>query len=41
MHRSNILNGSYRDVGVGVVWGSPNKRGASAGTYTLDFGYRR
>ena len=40
-HRSNILNGAYRDVGVGVVWGSPNKRGASAGTYTLDFGYRR
>lgn len=41
MHRANILNGAYRDVGVGVVWGSPDKRGASAGTYTLDFGYRR
>lgn len=40
-HRSNILNGAYRDVGVGVLWGSPDKRGARAGTYTLDFGYRR
>jgi uncharacterized protein YkwD len=40
-HRSNILNGSFRDVGVGVRWGSPDKRGARAGTYTLDFGYRR
>jgi uncharacterized protein YkwD len=35
-HRSNILNGSFRDVGVGVRWGSPDKTGARAGTYTLD-----
>jgi len=40
-HRSNILNGAFRDVGVGVRWGSPDKTGARAGTYTLDFGYRR
>ena len=40
-HRANILDGSYTDVGVGVRWGSPEKRGKSAGTYTLDFGYRK
>lgn len=40
-HRANILNGSYRDVGVGVRWGSPDKSSKRAGTYTLDFGYRR
>ena len=39
-HRVNIL-GNYEHVGVGVRWGSPNKRGARAGTYTLDFGYKR
>lgn len=41
MHRANILNGSFRDVGAGVAWGAPGKHGARAGTYTLDFGYRR
>ena len=40
-HRANILDGSYTDVGVGVRWGSPDKRKKSAGTYTLDFGYRK
>lgn len=39
-HRANIL-GSYEHVGVGVRWGSPRHRGAKAGTYTLDFGYKR
>jgi uncharacterized protein YkwD len=39
-HRANIL-GSYEHVGVGVRWGSPSKRKARAGTYTLDFGYKR
>lgn len=39
-HRSNIL-GSFEHVGVGVRWGSPQRRGAKAGTYTLDFGYKR
>lgn len=39
-HRHNIL-GSYEDVGVGVRWGSPQRRHANAGTYTLDFGYKR
>lgn len=40
-HRANILNGSYEHVGVGVRWGSPQHRHSKAGTYTLDFGYRR
>jgi len=40
-HRANILNGAYEHAGVGVRWGSPKRRRANAGTYTLDFGYRR
>ena len=39
-HRVNIL-GSYEHIGVGVRWGSPQRRGSRAGTYTLDFGYKR
>ncbi|HEX4308235.1 MAG TPA: CAP domain-containing protein [Solirubrobacterales bacterium] len=39
-HRENILDPTYRDVGVGVARGFP--RGASMGsaTYTVDFGAR-
>ncbi|KAA0273189.1 MAG: CAP domain-containing protein [Acidobacteria bacterium] len=40
-HRANILRGSFQHAGVGVRWGSPTRRGANAGTYTLDFGYKR
>ena len=40
-HRANILTGSYEHAGVGVRWGSPTKRGSNAGTYTMDFGYKR
>jgi uncharacterized protein YkwD len=41
-HRSNILNGQYEHVGIGIVWGTPI-HGAARGsaTYTTDFGYRR
>ncbi len=39
-HRANIL-GNFDHIGVGVRWGSPDHRGAKAGTYTLDFGYKR
>ncbi len=39
-HRANIL-GSFEHVGVGVRWGSPLHHRSKAGTYTLDFGYRR
>lgn len=40
-HRANILNGSFRDLGVGVVWGAPGHEHFDAGIYTTDFGYRR
>lgn len=39
-HRANIL-GSFDHIGVGVRWGSPTKRSSNAGTYTLNFGYKR
>jgi uncharacterized protein YkwD len=41
-HRANILNGSFRDIGIGVATGAPVALGAAAGggTYTTDFGYR-
>ena len=39
-HRRNIL-GSYDHAGVGVKWGSPSKRRSHAGTYTIDFGFKR
>ena len=41
-HRANILNGRYRDIGIGIATGAPVAAGAAAGggTYTTDFGYR-
>jgi uncharacterized protein YkwD len=39
-HRRNILTGRYRQVGIGIAFGSPNGMGRSA-TYTTDFGARR
>jgi uncharacterized protein YkwD len=40
-HRANILTGSFREVGLGVVPGIPGKPGAPGGTYTTEFGLRR
>jgi len=41
-HRANILNGSYRHIGVAASSGTPTGGRASGGaTYTTDFGYRR
>ncbi len=38
-HRANILNGEYRDAGMGVAAGAPSSDGGMpAGTYTQDFG---
>lgn len=37
-HRESMLNGSLRDVGVGVAKGTPSSKGADGGLYTLDFG---
>jgi uncharacterized protein YkwD len=41
-HRANILNGTFRDIGIGIATGAPIPAGAAAGggTYTTDFGYR-
>lgn len=37
-HRANILNGSFRDIGIGFVEGSPFDKRAEGGIYTTDFG---
>jgi len=39
-HRANILDPSYRDVGVGVARGYPMGADAGSATYTVDFGAR-
>jgi len=40
-HRANILNRSFRHVGVGVANGAPeDDQGMPAATYTTDFGHR-
>jgi hypothetical protein len=37
-----MLSGTYRDVGIGVVKGSPNGGGGNnTAIYTVKFGYRR
>ena len=40
-HRANILQGGFREIGIGVANGAPDRRWTHrAGTYTTDFGYR-
>jgi uncharacterized protein YkwD len=41
-HRANILNGGFRDIGIGIATGAPvSHQGAAGGaTYTTDFGFR-
>ncbi len=39
-HRANILNPEFRDIGVGVVWGTFSNPHAAGGIYTTDFGRR-
>jgi uncharacterized protein YkwD len=41
-HRANILNGGFREIGIGVAVGTPMRVAASSGgaTYTTDFGRR-
>ncbi len=39
-HRANILRGAFRDIGIGIVYGTPVKGGAQGATYTTDFGRR-
>jgi uncharacterized protein YkwD len=42
-HRANILQRSFREIGIGVEVGVPARLSASqsGATYTTDFGYRR
>ena len=40
-HRHVLLDRQLRNVGIGLVWGSPSNRGAKAATYTADFGFKR
>lgn len=39
-HRHAILDGRFRDVGVGVAPGAPRSATGRAATYTTEFGYR-
>jgi uncharacterized protein YkwD len=39
-HRANILDGEYRDIGLGLALGTPGDRSWGA-TYTTDFGRRQ
>jgi uncharacterized protein YkwD len=39
-HRHVLLDGRLKNVGIGLIWGSPSNSGARAATYTADFGYR-
>jgi uncharacterized protein YkwD len=39
-HRSNILTGRYREIGIGVAAGAPIRTSLPAATYTTDFGAR-
>jgi uncharacterized protein YkwD len=40
-HRANILNGSFREVGIGLAIGAPSAAGGPAATYATEFGARR
>jgi uncharacterized protein YkwD len=40
-HRRNILNRRFREIGIGVVFSSPNHSSPVAATYTTTFGTRR
>src|SRR3954453_4871925 len=39
-HRENLLAGDYREVGMGLVYGTPNNGAADGVTVTTDFGVR-
>jgi len=41
-HRATLLRSSFREIGIGTVWGSPTgKREFGSAIYTADFGRRR
>jgi uncharacterized protein YkwD len=37
-HRENILNGAYREIGLGVVVGNPSRTDGAGATYVTEFG---
>ena len=40
-HRANVLNGRFRDIGIGIAIGAPQQvDGAPAATYATEFGTR-
>ena len=39
-HRANILNGTFREIGLGVSRGVPVTGEGAGGTYVTDFGTR-
>jgi uncharacterized protein YkwD len=40
-HRRNMLNGNFREIGIGVIARAPTRTDLSAATYTTTFGVRR
>ena len=40
-HRANVLAPQFREVGLGIVPGTPGRAGGRGATYTGDFGVRR
>lgn len=39
-HRANILSRSFKEIGVGIAYGTPNRSYGDGGTYVTDFGTR-
>ena len=39
-HRANILNRSFREIGIGIARGTPNRSYNDGATYATDFGTR-
>jgi uncharacterized protein YkwD len=39
-HRANILNGRFREIGIGLTMGAPVRGMDRAATYATDFGAR-
>ncbi|HEX8743436.1 MAG TPA: CAP domain-containing protein [Thermoleophilaceae bacterium] len=39
-HRANILSRSFREIGIGIARGTPNRSYGDGGTYVTDFGSR-
>lgn len=39
-HRANILNGGFREIGIGIARGTPDRQYDDGATYATDFGTR-